>query len=111
VSDLQTVLAELRAMREQLDRAVAPPPALLSKAAAAEMLGVSRNATMTELIRSGRLRTVTVGARVRIPLAEVERLTREGLDAAPAQRKAPPRTRHVKTDWEAASARLRKKGY
>jgi excisionase family DNA binding protein len=53
---------------------------LLSAREAARRLGVSRGKTIAALIDSGRLRTVTVNGRVRIPASEVERLAREGFD-------------------------------
>jgi excisionase family DNA binding protein len=47
---------------------------LLSLAAAAKFLGISRNTTLGELIRTGQLRTVRVGQRVKVSLGEVKRL-------------------------------------
>ncbi len=42
------------------------------------MLGVGRTRTLQRLIDGGALRTVQVGKRVRVPLAEVERFVLEG---------------------------------
>ncbi len=63
----------------QLIRERLPSPALLlTKAEAARRMGVDRATTLAQLINSGQLRTVAVGSRVRIPLAEIERIAREG---------------------------------
>jgi excisionase family DNA binding protein len=92
-----------RRTAEKLDALLAPrrPPAperappdvrLLSAREAARRLGVSRGATIAELIAAGKLRTVRVNGRERIPASEVERLAREGFDArqsAPRRRRAP----------------------
>ncbi|MFT3916573.1 MAG: hypothetical protein QM704_21585 [Anaeromyxobacteraceae bacterium] len=51
---------------------------LLSLRAAAERLGVSRTRTLPLLIQDGRLRVVHVAGRPKVPLAEVERVEREG---------------------------------
>jgi excisionase family DNA binding protein len=46
----------------------------LSAREAARHLGVDRNTTLPELIRIGRIRTVLIGRRIKIPLSELERL-------------------------------------
>lgn len=51
---------------------------LVSKREAARLLGVDRNWTLDRLVKEGAIRVVQVGKRVRIPMAEVERLAREG---------------------------------
>jgi len=56
----------------------APAPLLLSKRAAAALLGVGRGGTLEQLIRDGHLRTVVIAGRVRIAREEVERIAREG---------------------------------
>ncbi len=68
-------------------------PLLLSDRAAAKVLGVSRD-TVAALRRAGQLRSVPWLGRFKIPLAEIERLAREGVTAAGrrprAKRTAPP---------------------
>lgn len=64
-------------------------PLLLSQRAAARLLGVSVGRTLAPLVRAGLVRTVTVGNRTRIPLAEVERVAREGTGPRAAPRPAP----------------------
>jgi len=80
---LRDVLEELRQLRGDVQtmRAVPPaksPPLLLSRRRAAKLLGVDRDETLGELLSTGNIRTVTVGGRTRIPLAEVQRLAAEG---------------------------------
>lgn len=55
-------------------------PRLLNRIAAAEALGISMR-TLDEHIRAGRISAVRIGRLVRIPLAEVERVVREGVSA------------------------------
>lgn len=52
---------------------------LLSKKAAASLLGVDRATTLEEWISTGRIKVVDLDGRVRIPRAEVERVINEGL--------------------------------
>jgi excisionase family DNA binding protein len=68
--------------------AMAPAPArrqrktgakLLAKKEAARRLGVDRATTLERLIASGYIKTVPFNGRVRIPLAEVERVLNEGI--------------------------------
>jgi excisionase family DNA binding protein len=80
---LRDVLVELRQLRVEVQamRAVPPaknPPLLLSRRRAAKLLGIDRDETLGELLSTGNIRTVTVGGRTRIPLAEVQRLAAEG---------------------------------
>lgn len=53
------------------------PRMALGVAETAALLGVSRT-TVHALLRSGRLRSVKIGARRLIPVAEVERLLEQG---------------------------------
>jgi hypothetical protein len=101
---LASVLAEVQALRSEVTglraslaarlngTAPPPPPRLLSKRAAAKLLGVDRGSTLGDLLATGNLRTVTLGGRPRIPLAEVERLAAEGTTRTgrkPHRRRAP----------------------
>lgn len=52
---------------------------LLSKKEAARRLGVDRATTLEGLITAGDIKTVPFNGRVRIPLAEVERILNEGI--------------------------------
>ena len=70
-------------IREELRK---PPPQLLSKRAAARLLGVSRGRTLDVLIKEGRVRTVQVNGRLRIPMAEITRIQDEGTDLAAPKR-------------------------
>lgn len=75
---LVTIAAKLDAIAERQ-----PPQRLLSKREAAALLGVSRGRTLDRLIAEGAIRTVTVGTRGRIPVAELDRLLVEGAPSAP----------------------------
>lgn len=79
---LAELLAELRRQTGLLERAhrhrEREPRVLLSKRKAARLLGVSRSRTLDALIDSDQVRTVRLGGRLRIPLAEIERLQVEG---------------------------------
>jgi excisionase family DNA binding protein len=68
--------------------ATKPDARLLSAREVARRLGVSRGKTIGVLIDTGKIRTVVVNGRVKIPASEVERLTREGFDVT---RSAPRR--------------------
>lgn len=59
-----------------------PEQRLLSKREAARLLGVSRGRTLDRLIQERALRPVIIGKRVKIPVAEIERLL---LDGAPSE--------------------------
>lgn len=50
----------------------------LSLREAAAVLGIDRNTTLKTLIDEGRIRTVTVGDKPKVPMSEVERIEREG---------------------------------
>ncbi|HET6412206.1 MAG TPA: helix-turn-helix domain-containing protein [Anaeromyxobacter sp.] len=65
------------------------PPRLLSLRAAAGLLGISPGRTLAPLVRAGRVKTVMVGRRARIPMSEVERIEREGTGAPAATPGAP----------------------
>jgi excisionase family DNA binding protein len=67
-------------------------PLVLSRRQAAKLLRIDRGATLDALIRAGKLREIPWGAGRRIPLAEVEKLAREGFTVtgrAPRTRRAP----------------------
>jgi excisionase family DNA binding protein len=49
-------------------------PGLLSFRRAARVLGISRETTLPDLVRDGRLKTVRVGSRLKIPVTEIKRL-------------------------------------
>ncbi len=78
----EAILREIRSLKAQLSN-VSRSKRLLSKREAAKYLGVSRGRTLDVLIAAGRLRTVRIGGRLKIPLEEVERLatTGEHMDA------------------------------
>ncbi len=66
---------------------------LLSKRAAAKLLGVDRATTLETLIRAGRIRTVDVGGGPRIPRAELERVLATGVEVPHEKRRRAPRVR------------------
>jgi excisionase family DNA binding protein len=66
---------------------------LLSKRAAAKLLGVDRGTTLEQMIADGRLRTVDVGGRPRVPRAELERVLAAGLPRAEPRARRAPRAR------------------
>jgi excisionase family DNA binding protein len=72
----EAILREIRSLKAQL--ANTRSKRLLSKREAAKYLGVSRGRTLDVLIAAGRLRTVRIGGRLKIPLEEVERLATSG---------------------------------
>lgn len=93
---LEDRLDRIERMLEELLRAPGRAAGgLLSKREAARRLRIDRTpgATLDQLLRSGRLRSVPAlnGRGVRIPVDEVERLLREGL--TPAVAPAPPARR------------------
>ena len=83
---LDDVLAELRALRREVAAFARPTPRLLSKRAAARMLGVDRGTKLERYIRVGALRLIDG----RIPLPDVERLVRDGPPAPPTRRRPVP---------------------
>jgi excisionase family DNA binding protein len=50
------------------------PAGLLSFRKAAKLLGIDRGTTLNAMVASGQIRTVTVGKREKIPMAEIQRL-------------------------------------
>jgi excisionase family DNA binding protein len=70
---------------------------LLSKKEAARRLGVDRATTLEGLIASGNLKTVPFNGRVRIPLAEVERVLNEGIPQRDTSRSKARRPIRVNT--------------
>lgn len=87
------VEALAEAVASRLRRA-GPSCRLLTKSAAANLIGVGRTRTLQRLIDTGAIRTVMVGKRARIPLTEIERFQAEGEGPAPAPaaaRKPPAR--------------------
>lgn len=71
------ILRELRSLKAQLAN-VSRSKRLMSKREAAKYLGVSRGRTLDALIAAGRLRTVRIGGRLKIPLEEIDRLASLG---------------------------------
>lgn len=86
-------------------------PAWLSKRRAAEYLGVDRGTTLARLIAAGKIRTVLVDGRVRIPRAELERVAYEGTDTAPPVRARRSPAPAVTTDQAEAIRQLKRKGF
>lgn len=84
VDELVEMMARLE---RKLDAALRAPPKLLSKRAAAKMLGVDRGTTLERWIHSGALRVVEG----RIPLPDVERLVADGPPAPPTRRRSSPK--------------------
>jgi hypothetical protein len=107
-SEIEALRAEIQALRRDLT----PPPQLLSIRQAAKYLGVSACRTLGPLVASGAVRTVvlTPGARPKIPLEEVQRIAREGVQAPvkPARRVVRKATR---VDPEEIDARLKAAGF
>ncbi len=81
MTESSAILAAIERVERKLDALSRPVPKLLSRRAAAKLLGVDRGSTLEGLIREGRLRLV----RGRIPLGEIERLLQEGVP--PPQRR------------------------
>lgn len=77
MTDSAAILAALARLEQKVDELRRSPPKLLSRRAAARLLGVDRGSTLESLIRQGRLRLVAG----RIPLAEIERLLADGVPA------------------------------
>jgi excisionase family DNA binding protein len=70
---------------------------LLSEKEAARRLGVDRATTLEGLIASGDIKTVPFNGRVRIPLAEVERILSEGIPMVDTPRHKIRRPTHAST--------------
>lgn len=88
----EAILREIRSLKAQL-ASVSRSKRLLSKREAARYLGISRGRTLDALIAAGRLRTVRIGGRLKVPLDEVERLSRLGEHTAPNRLRAESRNR------------------
>lgn len=73
-------------------------PLLLSRRAAAKLLGVGRNGTLAALIARGVLTPVTVNGREWISRAQVEEFARVGEKPAPA----PRRRQRAEPSWKEA---------
>lgn len=74
-------------------------PLLLSKRKAAKMLGIGRCTTLEQLIDEKKIRVVSMAGKIRIPLAEVERVAAEGTE--PLVRGARPDRKRPADDSEA----------
>jgi hypothetical protein len=72
---MEDLLHRLERLERKLDAALQPRRELLSKRAAAKMLGIDRGTTLEGLIRAGHLHLV-LG---RIPANEIDRLLTEGV--------------------------------
>ncbi|MDY7225778.1 helix-turn-helix domain-containing protein [Hyalangium rubrum] len=83
---------------------------LLSKKAAAHLLGVDRATTLEKFIATGQIKTVEIDGRVRIPREEVERVINEGLPTAGPQRSKTRRASKASTfsHSESPGAEIRK---
>lgn len=111
LAEVRALRAENSAMRQEMAARLAPAPTagrkrvparLLSVRHAAERLGVSAGRTLAPAIADGRVRTVSVEGRPRVPVAEVERIERDGLPEA----KKAQTPRPMASDLGAAIARL-----
>jgi hypothetical protein len=84
----------------------APFPLVLSLRAAGRLLHTDRG-QVAELVQRGVLKSVPWGASRRIPLAEVERLAREGwTKSADGRPRRAPKPKHRPADAAAAIERL-----
>lgn len=91
---LADVLRALEDFRAEFRALKAPKPKLiLSLRQAAARLGVDRATTLHDLIRLGVIRTVDVNGKTKIPVAEVERLAREGFRTDGVAPKSKPKAR------------------
>lgn len=75
---VEQMAAQVRALATCL-----PAQRALSKRQAARLLGVSRGRTLDRLIRDGTIRTIQIGTRNKIHVAEIERLLVEGAPTEP----------------------------
>jgi excisionase family DNA binding protein len=93
---LTTIASALTKEIEERPRHRRPRPdaRLLSQREAAHRLGVDRNTTLVDLIRTGQIRTVEVNGKRKVPASEVERLAQEGFDTSqPEPKRRAPRAR------------------
>ena len=95
-ASLEDLLARIDRLERKLDAALKPRRELLSKRAAAKLLGIDRGSTLERLIRDGRVRLVAG----KIPANELDRLLTNGL---PDQKS--PRRRKEQPSDEAAAIR------
>lgn len=94
LSGLRAEVRDVRAALDGLARSGRPrrnlDAKLLTKRAAARLLGVDRASTLARLIHDGSIRTVQVAGHTRIPASEIDRLAEDGL---PDPSGVPQRTR------------------
>jgi excisionase family DNA binding protein len=91
LEDLRGAIERLVVKVSELSK-LSSSPLALSRRQAARRLGVSRGRTLDLLIQEGVIRTVRIGSRIKIPLAEIERLLQEG---APNSTPPPPMVRRT----------------
>jgi hypothetical protein len=88
---LELLLEEVRSLRREvaeLRRGAGRPGSnadFLTKRAAARLLGVDRCTTLEQLLASGRIHSVLIAGRLRIPRAELQRIAAEGALPPPAR--------------------------
>ena len=101
-SELAEVLAALRRLEAKVDElARARPKRLLSKRAAAQLLGVDRGTTLEQLIHDGHVHLVAG----KIPDTEIDRLLAEGLpEPKQRARRGPPAPRSPAEEARAVRA-------
>jgi excisionase family DNA binding protein len=86
--DLALLLQEQnRLLKKILDRLTIQSRATLSTAAAAKVLGV-RHGDVLAWVAEGRIRTVDMDGRERVPRTELDRLQRDGLPEKPVRKRA-----------------------
>jgi excisionase family DNA binding protein len=85
-AELEKFLAELRERLSRIEERLQPTPTCLPFPEAAQKLGVGLT-KLKELVRSGELRTSTVGKRQMVSLAELERLSTPDNARAKVQQK------------------------
>jgi len=79
---IRTLTGAVRGLAKTSPARAAKGRRLLSLSEAARQLGVSRNKTLHQWIRDRRIKIVTVEGRQKVPVAEVERLSAEGMGPA-----------------------------
>ncbi len=99
---LEDLLAAVRRLEAKVDEiARARPKRLLSRRAAARLLGIDRGTTLEALVRDGHLRLVAG----KIPDTEVDRLLAEGLpQPKPRDRRTSPAPRSPAAEAAAVRA-------